>query len=345
MDKEKDWKGQLAEIIGRHNEMHASRSKVISHRTRDARSQALFRMFRQLRDLGFRVEPHNLGERHVAALMDFWCAQQKFKEAARQQSFSAAYIQQQLSILRVFARWIGKPGLVRGASAYVDDARLVTRHGAADQDHTWDGHGIDADELVRRIEGLDRHVGLQLRLMMAFGMRRKEAVMFRPHVAEVPAYALPDGHPSAQRFVSFLRIQRGTKGGRLRYTAVRNDLQRQALDEARQLARPHFGHVGPPGLSLKQALDRFSNVVRSVGISRNGLGVTAHGLRHEFANDLYFEIVRVRAPVRGGDPTLDPGVRLDAYRQVAEQLGHHRPRISGAYLGAMGGKGGSNDES
>eukprot|EP01034_Spumella_vulgaris_P026565 gene26565-33165_t len=221
----------------------------------------------------------------------------------------------------------------------------VTRQVEAEQDRTWEGHGVDADELVRRIEGLDRHVGLQLRLMMAFGMRRKEAVMFRPHVAEVPAYALPDGHPSAQRFVSFLRIQRGTKGGRLRYTAVRNDLQQQALDEARQLVRSHFGHVGHPGLSLKQALDRFSNVVRSVGISCNGLGVTAHGLRHEFANDLYFEIARVRAPVRGGDPALDPVVRLDAYRQVATQLGHNRPRISGAYLGAMGGKGGSHDES
>eukprot|EP01034_Spumella_vulgaris_P036451 gene36450-44958_t len=98
--------------------MHASRNKVISHRTRDARSQALFRMFRQLRDLGFHVAPDNLGERHVAALMDFWCAQQHFQAAARQQPCSAAYIQQQLSILRVFARWIGKP-LLRYDGYYV----------------------------------------------------------------------------------------------------------------------------------------------------------------------------------------------------------------------------------
>lgn len=345
MDKEKDWKGQLAEIIGRHNEMHASRNKVISHRTRDARSQALFRMFRQLRDLGYRVEPCNLGERHVAALMRFWSAHQHFTAMARQEPFSAAYIQQQLSILRVFAGWIGKPGLVRSAAAYVDDPGRVTRHGAARQDRSWYGHGVDAEELVSQVEATDRHVGVQLRLMMAFGMRRKEAVMFWPHVAEVPAYALPDGHPSAQRFVSFLRIRRGTKGGRLRYTAVRNDIQRRALEEARRIARQPYDHVGHPGLSLKQSLDRFSNVVRSVGITRAVLGVTAHGLRHEFANDLYFEIAQVRAPVRGGDPALDPTVRLDAYRQVAEQLGHHRPRISGAYLGAMTGEGGANDES
>ncbi|MBY0240261.1 MAG: integrase domain-containing protein [Burkholderiaceae bacterium] len=344
MGKESNWKSQLAEIIGQHNEMHAYRNKVISHRTRDARSQALFRMFRQLRDLGYQVAPANIGERHVAALMQCWTNQQSLTAQARQQPFSAAYIQQQLSILRVFAGWIGKPGLVQAGAAYVAEPALVTRLSAAQRDHTWDGQGIAAEELVRRVEALDRNVGLQLRLMMAFGMRRKEAVMFRPHVAEVPAYALPDGHPSAQRFVSFLRIVRGTKGGRLRYTAVRNDIQRQALDEARQVARQRFHHVGRPELTLKQSLDLFSNVVRTAGISRAGLGVTAHGLRHEFAVDLYFEITHVRAPVRGGDPTVDPVVRLDAYRQVAEQLGHHRPAISRAYLGTAGRTGGGDHD-
>lgn len=339
MSMNKDWKSQLTEILGQHNEMHALRNKVISHRTREARSQALFRMFRQLRDLGYGVAPGNIGERHVGALMQCWTAQQVLPGQVRRKPCSAAYIQQQLSILRVFAGWIGKPGLVRDACHYVNDPALVTRYAAAQYDHTWDGHGIDADELVRRVAGLDRHVGIQLRLMMAFGMRRKEAVMFWPHVAEVPAFALPVGHPSAERFVSFLRIRRGTKGGRLRYTAVRNDLQHQALDEARHIARQRFDHVGRPGLSLKQSLDLFSNVVRSAGITKAGLGVTAHGLRHEFASDLYFEIARVRAPVRGGDPALDPVVRLDAYRQVAEQLGHHRAAISGAYLGAPGKKG------
>ncbi|GAB2855939.1 hypothetical protein GCM10027277_25670 [Pseudoduganella ginsengisoli] len=344
MGNEVDWKSQLAEIIGQHNEMHAVRNKVISHRTRDARSQALFRMFRQLRDLGYHVAPQNIGERHVAALMQCWTAQQLLGGQAREKPFSAAYIQQQLSILRVFAGWIGKPGLVQGAAAYVDDPALVTRLYAAQRDNTWDGHGITAEDLVRRVEAMDRHVGLQLRLMMAFGMRRKEAIMFRPHVAQVPAYALPDGHPSARRFVSFLRIVRGTKGGRLRYTAVRNDVQRQTLDDAQQLTKGHFGHVGRPGLSLRQSLDLFSNVVRNAGISRAGLGVTAHGLRHEFATDLYFEIAHVRAPVRGGDPEVDPVVRLDAYRQVAEQLGHHRPTISRAYLGQAGRATGGNYE-
>ena len=40
---------------------------------------------------------------------------------------SAAYIQQQMSFIRVFASWIGKPGLVRSAESYVSDPALVRR--------------------------------------------------------------------------------------------------------------------------------------------------------------------------------------------------------------------------
>jgi len=342
MGQYRDWREQLAAIIDQRNEMHACRNKVVSHSTRAARRQALFRMFALLRRLGFTTAPDNLGERHVAALVRYWCAAPGQGTPVRPQACSATYIQQQLSILRVYAGWIGKPGLVRAAEAYAGDPALVARSYPAKRDRSWDGNGVDTQALIDQVAALDHHVGVQLRLMLAFGMRRKEAVMFWPHVAEVPSYALPGGQPAALRWVSFLRIKRGTKGGRLRYTAVRSDAQRQALDEARELVTTRHGHVGCPGLSLKQSLDRFSNVVRGAGMTRHELGVTAHGLRHQFANDLYFEIARVRSPVRGGDPALDPVVRRDAYRQVAEQLGHHRPQISTAYLGSVrkgGGKG------
>lgn len=345
MNYVRDWKGQLAAIIERHNEMHAFRNKPISHNTREARRQSLFRMFALLRQLGFMVAPANIGDRHIQALVRYWCAQPAAgKKAARGQACSAAYIQQQLSILRVFAGWIGKAGLVREAAAYVEEPALVTRHYPAQRDFSWAANGVDAQALVAKVTEMDRHVGIQLRLMLAFGMRRKEAVMFAPYVAEVPDFALPKDHPVATRFVSFLRIKRGTKGGHLRYTAVRSDEQREVLEEARRVARIRDGNVGRPGLTLKQSLDRFSNVVRTVGISRKGLGVTAHGLRHQFANDLYFEIAKVRSPVRGGDPSLDPDVRRDAYRQVAEQLGHHRPQISTAYLGSLRTEGGAGHE-
>lgn len=345
MGRNQDWRRQLAAIIDQHNEMHAFRHKPISHNTRAARRQALFRMFELLRYLGYKAAPDHLGDRHVKALVRYWCAEPvEGCVPARHQPCSAAYIQQQLSILRVYAGWIGKAGMVREAEVYADNPFMVTRQYVAQHDHSWAAKGIDPAELIKQVVRIDPYVGMQLRLMLAFGMRRKEAVMFAPQVAEVPVFALPVDHPSALCFLSFLSIKRGTKGGRLRYTAVRSDEQLQVLDEVKELARTRHGHIGNPELSLKQALDRFSNVVRSTGMTRKELGVTAHGLRHQFANDLYFDLAHVLSPVRGGDPAFDPEVRRDAYRQVAEQLGHHRPAVSGAYLGSVRGKGGAGHE-
>lgn len=337
------WKEQLNEILERFNENHASQSKVISHSTRQARSQGLHRAFSLLRELGFKPEPGNLAGRHVTALVAYWAAQPEppglepempatIRRLAR--PHSAAYIQQQLSFLRVYAAWIGKPGLVRSAEHYVTDPKVVRRGYAALEDKGWESHGVPVEPLLARVSALDAHVGGQLRMMIAFGLRRKEAVMFCPHLAEVPAYALPARQHALENYVAFLRVHRGTKGGRLRYAAVRTEHQRQALEIARSLVRHEGAHIGHPGLSLKQSLDLFSNVVRAVGLTKNELGVTPHGLRHQFAGDLYFEIAHVQPPVRGGDPFPDRVVMEEAYRQVAQQLGHNRPHISSAYLGS-----------
>jgi integrase len=63
-------------------------------------------------------------------------------------------------------------------------------------------------------------------------------------------------------------------------------------------------------------------------------GVTPHGLRHQFAGDLYFEITTVEPLVRGGRAPLDAAAMQAAYLEVARQLGHSRPGISNTYLGS-----------
>ncbi|WP_256081962.1 integrase domain-containing protein [Massilia sp. YIM B04103] len=341
--KSEYWKAQLGSIIDRHNDVHASRSKIISYNTRQARRQGLFRIFVLLRQLGYRPKPKNLSERHIRALLAYWTAQPApdacqpalVNHAPRLNApFSAAYIQQQLSFLRVFAGWIGKAGLVREASFYGVDPALVARTYTAQSDKSWAGNGVDAGAVLEQVRRIDVHVAAQLCLMIAFGLRRKEAVMFSPAAAEVPADALPTNHPAGERYVCFLQIKRGTKGGHLRYAAVRTEAQREALELARQLAPEPDDHIGRPGLSLKQSLDLFSNVVRQVGLTKKELGVTPHGLRHQFAGDLYFDIAQLKAPVQGGEMDADPHALKEAYRQVAEQLGHHRPQISNAYLGS-----------
>jgi len=343
MANNSNWKAELSAIIRKHNDGHAVRDKVISFSTRQARRQGLFRIFTLLRKMGFRVAPHNLGARHIAALMAYWTARpftgfDATGSGARldwpQAPYSAAYIQQQMSFLRAFACWIKKDGLVQTAERYVEDPSLTRRSYSAMEDKGWESHGVDVRAKIEQVRLIDRHVAAQLRMMIAFGLRRKEAVMFNPGSAEVPAHAMPAAHPPGERYISFLRIKRGTKGGRLRFAAVRSDDQREALEEACKLARGPRGHIGRPGLTLKQSLDLFSNVVRQVGLTKKELGVTPHGLRHQFAGDLFFDIAKVKAPVQDGEPLVDAAAMKDAYWQVARQLGHNRPQISNAYLGS-----------
>lgn len=341
MTNNSDWKTQLDMILLEHNGKHAYRNKVVSHNTMEARKLGLERAFATLRALGFKPTPDNLSSKHLYVLMLHWTG--KAINAPRQavaktmrQPFSAAYIQQQMSFLRVFARWIGKPGLVQSAEQYANDLHLVTRHYSADSDKSWTGNGVEVDKVIDTVTAMDYRVGTQLRMLLAFGLRRKEAVMFCPHTAEVPVFALPAGYPQhgTDRYISFLRIKRGTKGGRLRFAAVRNDAQRRALSEACRLARFRHSHIGHPDLTLKQSLDLFSNVVRKAGLTKTNLGVTPHGLRHEFAGDLFFDIADCQAPVRAGQPHLDTEAIRALYHQVALQLGHNRPQISNAYLGS-----------
>lgn len=343
MANNSQWKSELSAILRQHNEGHAVRDKDVSFNTRHARRQGLFRIFGLLRAMGFQLTPRNLCARHIAALMSYWTAQamsRNGKNPCRNMPhwpttpYSAAYIQQQLSFLRAFARWIGKDGLVLAAERYVESSDFVRRSYCATADKSWIGHAVDAKAKVAQLRSIDVHVAVQLQMMMAFGLRRKEAVMFSPLAAEVPLHALPEAHRAESRYLAFLRIKRGTKGGRLRFAAVRTDEQREALAAAESITRGKRGHIGRPGLTLKQSLDLFSNVVRQVGLTRNELGVTPHGLRHEFAGDLYFDIARVKAPIQDGEPLIDAAMMRDAYRQVARQLGHNRPQISNAYLGS-----------
>ena len=70
------------------------------------------------------------------------------------------------------------------------------------------------------------------------------------------------------------------------------------------------------------------------GVTKRQLGITAYGLRHQYANDRYEDFAGAPAPVRGGD-RLDREVDRSARLQVAGELGHARENISTAYLGAI----------
>lgn len=321
------WKRTLQHILRLHNDRHATKPKAVGFKTQAERAGALFRCFADLHALGFKIKnPYCLGGRHIRALMEDWTAPQP---RSRRRPLSAATIQNELSHLRTFADWIGKPGLVLPAESYVADPARVARRCVATSDRSWPARDIDPDALIEEISAYDAWVGAELHVARAFGLRVKEAVMLQPRSAEKSRSQAVDASGPAG---PYLEVIRGTKGGRLRHVPIDTPAKRAALDAAKALVAEDSQYLADPARSLKQNLDRLHNVMKRFGVTRRALGVTPHGLRHGYAGDRYETLARVPAPVRGGaatDAAADERARL----QVAEELGHARVQIASAYLG------------
>jgi len=179
----------------------------------------------------------------------------------------------------------------------------------------------------------DPHVGAAMRLVRTMGLRRKEAIMFRPHLCIVAfeATGLPLHKRTADRYA---RIKAGSKGGRERFVALDTPERLAAITHAQTVVATHDGHMGHPAHSLLQALRRFNYVLEKFGVTQKALGVTAHGLRHEVLIERFEAMTGHAAPVRGGDRP-PPEIEAPARQAVAELAGHARKRASSAYLGGV----------
>jgi integrase len=305
------WRDELAQILAHFNHRHAVKDKDVSHKTREDRADFYFAFFRELRsndDVRMKVQPRNLGNRQVAFMVGRWVAR----------GLEPGTIQLFLSYLRTFVEWIGHSGMVLSAAEYVDDPARITRSFAAVEDKSWSAHGVIPDAKIAEVSAFDAYVGCQLLMALRYNMRVREAIMCIPHAAEI------DGQ---------LEIKRGTKGGRQRFVPIDTPEKRAALEAAKALVASG-AHLGRPGRTLKQNLRRFRYVMQRFGITKADLGVTAHGLRHEYANDRYQQFAGTPSPVRGGAP-IEREADRTARLRVAEELGHSRGSISSAYLGGI----------
>ncbi len=159
-------------------------------------------------------------------------------------------------------------------------------------------------------------MNLSIRLQAAFGLRREESIKFNP------SYAMQDDH---------IKLKSSwTKGGRARTVPIRNDEQRQLLEEIKELVKG--GSLIPSQLNYVQQLHRYERQLRNVGLSK------LHGLRHAYAQQRYFEFTSWKAPVAGGPTSkqLSPEQRApdhEARVTISHELGHARAEISAVYLG------------
>ncbi len=287
------------------------RKRTVSIKTEELYVVQMRVMVRQLSGLNMRLQ--NLSElstRHVSALTRFYEAE----------GLSASSLQKKITVLRRFGTWIGKPDMAPRLCDLVSDPARAKRSYSAVESKAWSANGVDPDEIFKRMDQECSVSGLQLRLQHAFGLRPREVVMLKPLAADQGKN---------------LFVTDGTKGGRARMVPIDTDAKRDLLERAKEIAKGNVRGVlsVKPSMSLRQAISRYYHLARKVGIGKKGLGVTLHGLRHEFAGTLYKQITGVDAPVNGGHVDDETLVRR-AMKLTSEQLGHSRKHAGAAYLGS-----------
>ena len=313
-------------ILQQNNWRHSTKHKGVSHKTIAERARFCFWMFDFLRGCPkhFKLDPRSFSGRHVEAVTRYWQAE------AHAGRMSPATIQTYFSFMKTFAGWIDKPNLLKPIECYFDDPKLYKRTMATTVDKSWRVQGVDADQVIRAVETYDVRVAASMKLMQAFQLRFKESVMLRPHADVVSAAQA--GKPG-DGIAHYLDTHRGTKGGRERMLPIDTLTREVAIDNARRVVVGVNDSVSDPGLSLRQAIRRLRYAMERFGVTRAGLGVVPHGLRHQGAADDYRAMTGELPPVAGGGH-VDRELDAQARQCIAERLGHGRHQIVSAYLGS-----------
>jgi integrase len=200
---------------------------------------------------------------------------------------------------------------------YVDrKEHALVRSYSALEDKSWEGNHVDAIAKFNEIAQTDPVVAMQLKLQAAFGLRVEESFLLRPK--------------EPVRRDGLLSVTRGTKGGRDRVVPM--ELQKTVLKEAMQYCNTLTGSTIPDGYTKTQWKNHYYDVLKRHGVTKAGLGVTSHGLRHQFLQQMYEQLTGVAAPVKGTGEKADIKVHREAMRQVVAAAGHSRPRKANAYL-------------
>ncbi len=283
-------------------------NRPLSIKTQEYRAAKLCKAFKELREGGFALQtPWSLKAKHVKFLVSAWI------KAGQ----SGGTIENKLTYLRALAQWMGKTNLVGSLDDYADREALgLKRSYVATEDKSWAAHGVDAVAKIEEIAQTCPYTAVQLKLQAAFGLRIEESFMLRP--------------AEAARDPRMLAVTRGTKGGRPREVPIETKIG--ILEEAARLTNGLTGSTVPADRTLGQWRDWYYYVLEKHGVTKRGMGITSHGLRHEYLQTLYKETTGVEAPIKRAGERPDPRLHEEAMRRVVEAAGHSRLTKSGAYL-------------
>lgn len=293
--------------------------KVASGKTQRTHSEILRTCFNNLWKLNYRIaNPSNLEGKHIEALCQYWY----------ESGIANKTMQSRLSALRIMSRWIEKPNLVKSLADYLPDvpkAELRVKT-AAEKSKSWAEHDIDLVQKFYQADMIDRRFGVMLKMELAFGLRRDEVLQFKPHKSD-------EGNR--------IRIYEA-KSGRLRVVDIVTEGQRYVLNRAKEICTSKLQPLGwlqnkdGNPTTLKQNERHYNNLMQRIGITKYDAGVTGHGLRAQFAENLALHS-KLIPPTLGGTGGQMAKGDLDVKRaQISEQLGHSRISVTRAYYGSFG---------
>ena len=268
-----------------------------SYSTQSARRHILDQMANQLHELGYRgMTARSLKPKHVDALVEYWLAN----------NIGLGTIKNRMACLRWWAGIVNRSNVVARSN---DHYGIPNRQFIATESKA---RSID-ETALEHVK--DPYVRMSLMLQRAFGLRREEAIKFRP------SYADRGDH---------IRLKASwTKGGKSRVIPVLTNEQRDVLKNAHQLAGK--GSLIPGGKNYVQQLRVYERHTANAGLSR------LHGLRHAYAQNRYQILTGWLSPAAGGPKSAelsvgDKKIDREARLMISRELGHEREQITSVYL-------------
>ncbi len=309
------WMRQLDDILDKNAGTRVN-GKVASDRTQEIVRDTLFSEFKALRNLGYRTMPVNFGNKQMEVLVKNWHYDRKLSNKT---------MTTHLTQFRKFAQWIGKKGMVRDLAHYLPDVdkKALKVQYAATESKSWSEKGIDIIAEIRKADLIDLRFGAILRMQYAFGYRLKECLKCDPWVTDdVHSMAILPGQG---------------KNNRPRNILIRDEGQRAVIDYVKCIVKKgeKLGWCDVDGTTYSYVKNRrhYYALMEKLGYTKAILGVTGHGLRAEYAEDLAL-LLGFIPPTLGG--TKDQMPKEDAsiaHKKVSEALGHSREGITSAYYG------------
>ncbi len=302
--------------IDPHVKTRANGKGVCSTKMRYEREKTILLMVAHLWCLGYRIRRlQSLSVKHVECLMTYW----------HEQKVTAGVLHTRLSMLRVLCGWMGKDSVVKDITDYLP-AEAVRRVTVAQSSKAWKAKEVDPLEIIELAKKVDERFACMLSLQHYFGLRVKESIEIRP------ANALIEGG-------TFIELHEGTKGGRVRRVPVDTPEKAEVIAWARRIAAAgNTKRLRWTDCSWRQAQNRFYHYARRrLGISKAGLGITPHGLRHGYAQEDYRRQTGLPTPIEGGAiGRIDRETHQMASLTTSRALGHGRIDVTTGYYGSYG---------